>query len=110
MTFINTQGIKIYSWGTWNQDKKFINQEGYDFLTKKKFRKGEKITLQYQCECNLARGVYEVQVGITLANLLTGGETDIAWYSEAAFLEVDFPENYIFGGLTDMKMSVKITP
>lgn len=107
ITLINAFGIKVYAWGTWNQDNACHKEENYDVIFKKTFRKGMKYVLRYQCECNLGVGFYEVQIGIALADSIdSGGVQDNAWYREAAFFEVKPLVNYSFGGLCDMKMSV----
>lgn len=109
LTVINNHGVKIYSWGTWNQDKVRHIEGNCDLIMQKTFKKGKKYILRYQCECNLAPGLYEIQTGITLADSIdSGGTQDLAWYREAAFFEVKPLKNYTFGGLFDMKMSVAV--
>jgi lipopolysaccharide transport system ATP-binding protein len=109
LTIINNLGIKIHSWGTWNQDRARYTEKDYSVIMQKTFKKGKKYTLRYQCECNLGPGFYETQVGITLADSIdSGGVQDIAWQREAAFFEVKPLKNYTFGGLCDMKMSVAV--
>jgi len=109
LTIINNHGIKIHSWGTWNQDRARHAEKSYDKIMQKTFEKGRKYILRYQCECNLGPGFYEVQVGVTLADSIdSGGMQDLAWHREAAFFEVKFLKDYTFGGLCDMKMSVSV--
>lgn len=107
---VNKQGIKIYSWGTWNHDVYTYHSGKLEQLfINKLFQKDEQYTFRFTCICNLAPNFYEVQAGVTLADSIqSGGIQDLAWYHELAFFEVKPLQYYPFGGVCDMAMSVRL--
>lgn len=105
---VNKQGVKMYSWGTWNQDLE-EGVKGEDGLfVKKRFEKGKTYILRFLCEaCNLGPNLYEVQAGISeVASLQQGGGRDFVWKHELGFFTVRQKRTHVFGGVCDMRMRV----
>ncbi len=62
----NKEGIKVYSWGTLNQDISINNglMQGEVFW-EKKFIAGERIVVDFLFECRLGTNLYEIQAAIS---------------------------------------------
>jgi lipopolysaccharide transport system ATP-binding protein len=103
----NREGIKIYSWGTLNQDKQILDgrREGEVFW-QRVIRAGEEFSVWLECECALGPNFYEIQVAISYE-----GSPDytaqrlLHWKDEAAFFQTLIRQDeYFFGGICDMRM------
>ncbi|MFO1434307.1 MAG: ABC transporter ATP-binding protein [Candidatus Competibacteraceae bacterium] len=103
----NKEGIKIYSWGTLNQDMAImagLNQG--EIFWNRKFDANEIITIDFYSDCPLGMNLYEVQASISEEGKPYYAEQRILhWIDEAAFFQVNIKfREYFFGGTTDMKM------
>ena len=103
----NREGVKIYSWGTLNQDM-VRKKEAADLMRfwDRKFNPGEVIDVTFETICRLGRNFYEVQVIATEEEtLFYGNQRVLHWIDEAAFFQVEMNEReYFFGGINDMAM------
>lgn len=101
------EGIKIYSWGTLNQDMQVLAGlcEG-DIFWKRQIRAGERFDVWLECDCRLGPNLYEIQASASYE-----GSPDytaqrmLHWKDEAAFFQVLMRQDeYFFGGLSDLRM------
>lgn len=107
----NKQGVKIYSWGTLNQDiTKWASQETDDIFWSRTFHAGERLTLDLRCTCPLGFGFYEIQSYITEEkDRYFGSQRILSWNDEACFFSVTMAmREYFFGGLCDMRMHANV--
>ena len=103
----NREGIKMYSWGTLNQDmENRIVDPNYFRFWDREFAEGEQFTVVFEADCRLGRNFYEVQVMITEEETpYYGSQRVLHWLDEAAFFQVGLREReYFFGGVSDMQM------
>lgn len=106
----NKEGVKIYSWGTLNQDMliRYNNTSSSQFWNES-FKANDKIFVDFEFECDLGTNLYEVQASVSLEetpNYLS--QRILHWKDEAAFFHVQvLRDSYFFGGLTDLKMKAK---
>lgn len=108
----NKEGIKIYSWGTLNQDiDKWNagNENNNDIIWDKKFKKNTHYEFYFSTEVSLGPNLYEIQASITEEkDRFYEMQRMLHWMDEAAFFQVVMaPKEYFFGGICDMKMTVK---
>ncbi len=103
----NREGIKIYSWGTLNQDKQLLDshREGEVFW-KRVIRSGEDFTVWLECECTLGPNFYEIQAAISYeGNPDYTAQRLLHWKDEAAFFQTMIRQDeYFFGGICDLRM------
>lgn len=103
----NRQGVKVYSWGTLNQDMAIRNglQTGEEFWSKT-FAGGTEHTVAFLFECRLGADFYEVQAAISLEETPDyKNQRLLHWRDEAAFFQVTVDqETYFFGGAFDLQM------
>jgi lipopolysaccharide transport system ATP-binding protein len=103
----NREGIKIYSWGTLNQDIQVLNglYDGEVFW-KRELRENEKFDVWLECDCALGPNFYEIQAAISYEGKPDYTEQRVLhWKDEAAFFQTLMRQNeYTFGGLTDLRM------
>ncbi|TXI22471.1 MAG: ABC transporter ATP-binding protein [Nitrosomonas sp.] len=101
------EGIKIYSWGTLNQDMQILAglREG-EIFWKRRIQAGEHFYVWLECNCTLGPNLYEIQAAISYE-----GSPDytaqrlLHWKDEAAFFHTLMrQEEYFFGGLSDLRM------
>jgi lipopolysaccharide transport system ATP-binding protein len=104
----NKEGLKIYSWGTLNQDMEIIRKdEELPTFWHRMIRAGEKFEVTLDClHCPLGINLYEVQASVSHE-----GRPDytqqrmLHWVDEAAFFQVLMKtDEYFFGGAVDMQM------
>lgn len=104
----NKEGVKIYSWGTLNQDMNIraCNLDAPIFW-EKKFQIGEKFQVVLECACNLGVNLYEVQTAISFEETPDYlSQRMLHWVDEAAFFQVAMKrDEYFFGGVVDLRMS-----
>ncbi|WP_422649194.1 ABC transporter ATP-binding protein [Cupriavidus sp. H18C1] len=103
----NKEGIKIYSWGTLNQDMRVLAglQQGEVFW-ERRFRANERVAVELEFPCALGSNLYEVQSTITYeATPDYMSQRQLHWVDEAAFFQVlvKRDENF-FGGIVDLGM------
>lgn len=103
----NKEGVKIYSWGTLNQDM-FRRAEGSTLpqFWDAHWESGQQFSVTLMCECALGVNLYEVQVGVSFEETPDYmGQRILHWKDEAAFFQVLMKrEEYHFGGVVDLRM------
>ncbi|MBX3364486.1 MAG: ABC transporter ATP-binding protein [Phycisphaeraceae bacterium] len=111
----NKEGVKMYSWGTLNQDISVWAgrpeaPDDADIFWERTFEAGQRITVEFSCPCRLGGGFYEVQALIAEeAAPDYSAERMLHWRDEAAFFTVAVPKKeYYFGGVTDMQMHARV--
>jgi lipopolysaccharide transport system ATP-binding protein len=101
------EGIKIYSWGTLNQDMITL-RTGSDapVFWRRSFRRGDRFDVWLECECTLGQNLYEIQTSISHeARPDYEAQRILHWVDEAAFFQVVMRRNeYFFGGFVDLRM------
>ena len=103
----NKEGVKIYSWGTLNQDMAVdAGLCSGEYFWNKTFTTGEKITVDFEFLCSLGANLYEVQAAISQEGKPYYAEQRILhWRDEAAFFTIATkPREYHFGGVMDLRM------
>jgi lipopolysaccharide transport system ATP-binding protein len=104
----NKEGVKIYSWGTLNQDmtNRAKNMDAPIFWVQR-FDAGDRFQVLLDCDCTLGENLYEVQASVSYEetpNYLS--QRMLHWVDEAAFFQVSINrEEYFFGGVVDLRMS-----
>lgn len=104
----NKEGVKIYSWGTLNQDisiRSGVKENGQVFWDRS-FNKNENFKVEFRFTCGLGPNLYEIQASISEEGKPYYAEQRmIHWIDEAAFFTVTLePQTYHFGGVVDMCM------
>lgn len=103
----NKEGVKIYSWGTLNQDMAVIARRERDAIFwERSFIAGEQFVVELSCPCTLGVNLYEVQAAVSFEETPDYlGQRILRWVDEAAFFQVLIKkETYFFGGVVDMQM------
>lgn len=111
----NKEGVKVYSWGTLNQDISLWSGRpeapaDAEPFWERSFEPGELVEVDFSCECRLGAGFYEVQALVAEEkDKHYGAERMLHWQDEAAFFTVALArEQYYFGGVTDMMMQAHV--
>lgn len=103
----NKEGVKIYSWGTLNQDieNRFF-QTKQPLFWHRTFSPGEQFVVELSCDCRLGVNLYEVQASVSYEETLDYmGQRILHWIDEAAFFQVAMKrDEYFFGGVVDLRM------
>ncbi|ROL80493.1 sugar ABC transporter ATP-binding protein [Pseudomonas protegens] len=104
----NKEGVKIYSWGTLNQDMRvrYIKSNAPVFW-ERKFHVGDRFQVVLECVCNLGVNLYEVQASASFEETPDYlAQHMLHWIDEAAFFQVSIKQDeYFFGGVVDLRMS-----
>jgi len=104
----NKEGVKIYSWGTLNQDMSIrASRIAAPVFWERQFKVGERFQVVLECDCNLGVNLYEVQAAVSFEETMDYmSQRMLHWVDEAAFFQVSMKrdENF-FGGVVDLKMS-----
>lgn len=104
----NKEGVKIYSWGTLNQDMSVRAKdcEARIFWTKR-FEAGCRFAVLLECDCALGDNLYEVQASVSREETMNYlSQRMLHWLDEAAFFKVCIKrEEHFFGGVADLRMS-----
>lgn len=104
------EGIKIYSWGTLNQDMLAL-RGGADapVFWRRRFKSGDRFDVELECECTLGPNLYEVQASISHeARPDYEAQRMLHWVDEAAFFTVVMQrKEYFFGGCVDLRMQAR---
>jgi lipopolysaccharide transport system ATP-binding protein len=104
----NKEGVKIYSWGTLNQDMAILAglMEGEVFWNRT-FVAGQHIFVELEFVAGLGPNLYEIQATVTSEGKPYYAEQRMLhWMDEAAFFTVTTdPRTYHFGGVVDLRMS-----
>ena len=100
--------MKIYSWGTLNQDmaRRYEDLSAPIFWSKS-FATQEDFAVDLEFECVLGVNLYEVQASVSYEETPDYlGQRILHWIDEAAFFQVlSRPEEYFFGGVLDLRMN-----
>ena len=104
----NKEGVKIYSWGTLNQDMTNIakNMDAPIFWAQR-FDAGDRFQVLLDCDCALGENLYEVQAAVSYGETMNYlSQRMLHWVDEAAFFHVSIKrDEYFFGGVVDLRMS-----
>ena len=106
----NKEGVKIYSWGTLNQDISILHSNSKDpVFWEKRFKVGDKLQVLLECACDLGVNLYEVQACVSFEDTPDYmAQRILHWVDEAAFFQVGMKrDEYFFGGIVDLKMNAK---
>jgi len=108
------QGVKMYSWGTLNQDiairsGRAPGGRGAVFW-ERRFTRGEVVTVEFSCDCTLGVNFYEVQASVSEeATPDYENQRMLHWKDEVAFFQVTMTrDEYFFGGVTDLRMEAHV--
>lgn len=104
----NKEGIKIYSWGTLNQDMTIhARNMKAPIFWKRRFKVGDTFHVLMDCACDLGENLYEVQAAISVEETMNYmSQRMLHWVDEAAFFQVLMKrDEYFFGGTVDLRMS-----
>jgi len=107
----NKEGVKVYSWGTLNQDISIWSGRATGpVFWDRKFKAGEEIVVDLECDCPLGANFYEVQAAISQENdRYYQSQRMLHWRDEAAFFQVVMAAHeYFFGGLCDLRMKAHV--
>lgn len=106
----NKEGVKIYSWGTLNQDMyvRFHQLDRKQFW-EKEFKAGERFYVDMEFDCTLGTNLYEIQAAISYEETPNYfSQRILHWRDEAAFFHVNvLRDEYFFGGILDLKMTAE---
>lgn len=107
----NKEGVKMYSWGTLNQDiSGWHGQQGFESFWSRHFSPNEEFTVEFDFDVSIGLGFYEVQAAVS--HELTpdyANQQMLHWRDEAAFFQVSMkPDEYRFGGVADMAMRARL--
>jgi len=101
------EGIKVYSWGTLNQDMQVrAGLRDGPLFWERHIQAGERFCVWFECECTVGANLYEVQAFASYEGKPDYTEQRILhWKDEAAFFQVLIRQKeYFFGGTTDLRM------
>jgi len=103
----NKEGVKMYSWGSLNQDMAiWAGMRSGDVFWDRRFSAGDPFEVRFDFDCALGVNFYEVQASVSFEeDRFYRGQRILHWKDEAALFHVTqrFQE-YYFGGVTDMRM------
>lgn len=114
----NKQGVKVTSWGTFNQDLAVLDDarasdaQRSGTFWRRTFAKGHAGCVQFDFDCTLGTDLYEVQAGLVQELDTTYmNQRVIHWKDEAAFFQVGVvrqaapsPREQFFGGLVNLQI------
>lgn len=103
----NKEGVKIYSWGTLNQDMvRMAEGSAVEKFWERTVREGERFEVMLECDCDLGVNLYEVQAYVSYEDTPDYmAQRMLHWVDEAAFFQVLMrKEEYFFGGVLDLRM------
>jgi len=104
----NKEGVKIYSWGTLNQDmtNRARNMDTPIFWALW-FDAGDRFEVLLECDCAVGENLYEVQAAVSYEETMNYlSQRMLHWVDEAAFFQVSINrDEYFFGGVIDLRMS-----
>ena len=105
------QGVKMYSWGTLNQDIAIRSGRAHgQTFWDRQFAAGDVINVDFICDCTLGVNFYEVQAAVSEEGTPDyENQRMLHWQDEAAFFQVTMPRTeYFFGGVTDLRMEAHV--
>jgi lipopolysaccharide transport system ATP-binding protein len=106
------EGVKIYSWGTLNQDTQILigHREG-DVFWNRRILAGENFHVWLECDCALGVNLYEIQASVSYEDKPDySAQRMLHWMDEAAFFQVlgrGQQGEFLFGGLFDLRMTAR---
>lgn len=112
----NKQGVKVTSWGTFNQDLAVLDDpvspHADTVFWRRRFPKGHEGCVQFDFTCTLGSDLYEVQAALVEELDTTYmNQRVIHWKDEAAFFQVAVvrqpapePKDQFFGGLVNLQI------
>jgi lipopolysaccharide transport system ATP-binding protein len=103
----NKEGVKMYSWGTLNQDMSIRASNADDLVFwERQFEVGDRFQVVFDCACNLGVNLYEVQAAVSFEETPDYmAQRMLHWVDEAAFFQVSMKrDEYFFGGVLDLRM------
>jgi len=103
----NKEGVKLYSWGTLNQDiHRWATGDAGSVFWDESFASGDLIEVEFMFDCALGVGFYEVQACVTEErDRYYADQRMLHWQDEAAFFQVGMLQReYRFGGVVDLRM------
>lgn len=104
----NKEGVKVYSWGTLNQDIRVLAcASDAPVFWRRVVQAGEVFQVVLQCDCALGANLYEVQAAISFEDTPDyHSQRMLHWIDEAAFFQVLMRnDEYFFGGVADLRMA-----
>lgn len=104
----NKEGVKIYSWGTLNQDMTtHARKMDKPVFWERRFEMGDIFQVVLECDCDLGENLYEVQAAVTVEETMNYmSQRVLHWVDEAAFFQVSMKrDEYFFGGTVDLRMT-----
>jgi len=107
----NKEGVKMYSWGTLNQDIAIWSGRARGAVFwERRFHAGERFTVELACDCPLGANFYEVQASVSEENdRYYQAQRVLHWKDEAAFFQVLVAAHeYFFGGVCDLRMRAHV--
>jgi len=103
----NREGIKIYSWGTLNQDMTVLAglDEGEVFW-KRHIHVGESFHVWLECSSILGPNLYEIQASVSYEDSPDyTAQRILHWKDEACFFQALVRQDeHFFGGISDLRM------
>lgn len=106
----NRQGVKVYAWGTLNQDMAIrAGLASGEIFWQRRFRAGAETVVELCADCRLGPDVYEVQVAVSREETPDyRNQRLLHWRDEAAFFQVTMEQDrYFFGGVFDLQMQAR---
>ncbi|MCM5572371.1 ABC transporter ATP-binding protein [Burkholderiaceae bacterium FT117] len=103
----NKEGVKIYSWGTLNQDMQVLaGRAQAPVFWERPVKAGERFDVWLECDCPLGPNLYEIQASVAYeAKPDYTAQRLLHWRDEAAFFQVAMRQTeYFFGGIADLRM------
>lgn len=100
------QGLKVYAWGTLNQDiAVWAGRQSAEIFWEKSFSPGSKAVVMLSLEANLGVGTYEVQAVVSRElEKQYGAQQVLHWRDEVGLFRIEMnPREYVFGGLCDLR-------
>ena len=108
----NKEGVKLYSWGTLNQDVTRWAEQGQATpgVWGTTFAADTPFAVRFSFDCALGVNFYEVQASVSEELERFGGaQRMLHWRDEAAFFQVGMRQKeYTFGGVCDLRMRAEI--
>lgn len=115
----NKEGVKVYSWGTLNQDiatwagtREIPDGSEGDqpIFWERTFAAGDTVTVDFPFTASLGLGFYEVQAMVAEErDRYYNDQRMLHWLDEAAFFQVRvIKEEYFFGGVADLRMEAHV--
>lgn len=103
----NKEGVKIYSWGTLNQDIAIWSGKNKgEIFWDKEFIAGQIFEVNFNFICSLGKNFYEIQASVTQEkDKYYKSQRMLHWKDEATFFNVNISSNdYYYGGICDLGM------